>query len=464
MKVKIFIILPTQLFEDISYLQYFSKIFIIEDPYYLNSSFHKQKLYLHHTSLLYYYEYLKGKKVNVEYINLDKCNYKMFNNTEHHIEMYNPIDRQSIINWSLSKVHFIDPLTFICSSEDLRIYKEEISKNKHKYTHNHFYKWQRSRLNILMKDFMPLYNRWSFDTENRSKFPNNYKEFKISFKIDIEIKEFIEKRYPNSFGYLSDISYYPSNHNDAKKLLNFFITNKLEKFGNIQDAFSKNVTYGNHSIISSSLNIGLLTPQYVIKRILDVFNKSNKKRQIISSVEGFIRQIIGWREYMRFIYTYFYNDIIKTSLPLTNSITLNWYNGNTELNILNHYIEKVKQYAYLHHIERLMIINNLGMLYNIKFNDMYNWFMICFIDSYDWVMIPNLLMNYNSINPNISFMTRMYISSYNYINKMSDFKDMHDKEIINQLYINFLKKNGKLLSKDYILVPQLKRLKVSIYD
>ena len=456
--MNIFIILPHQLYENITNLKG-NVDYIIEDPYYFNPSYHKQKLVLHHASMNYYYDYLKDNKIKVEYIEYNKCDYSMFKNKKYNIKMYNPIDHQTIKNWSYSNVTFLDPYNFICTSEDLETYKSLYKKVK-KYSHNSFYKWQRFRLNILIDKNKPLYDKLSFDTENRSKFSSNYKEPKIitfNNKYIINAKKYVTQNYPKSFGYMDTFNY-PTTIDEAKKILKQFIYEKINNFGIFQDAMSKSVVYGNHSILSSSLNIGLITPQYVVNKILKYFNESSNKRKIISSVEGFIRQIIGWREYLRYMYTYHYTDILKINLPLVNKLPVTWYTGNTELNILNHYIEKVKIYAFLHHTERLMIMNNLAILYGIEYKAIYKWFMTCFIDSYDWVMIPNVMMNYNSLNKHISFMSRVYLCSNNYISKMSDFKNKSDSEIINKLYANFLKKNKTLLSKDYIMAGQLHRI------
>ena len=105
-----------------------------------------------------------------------------------------------------------------------------------------------------------------------------------------------------------------------------------------------------------------------------------------------------------------------------------------------------------------MIINNLFIIFGIKFVDIYNWFMVCFIDSYDWVMVPNLKMNMSSLNDKIQFMTKIYIASDNYIKKMSDFKNKDDFEIINKLYWDFIKKNKNILKKDYSIRSQVNRI------
>ena len=162
---------------------------------------------------------------------------------------------------------------------------------------------------------------------------------------------------------------------------------------------------------------------------------------------------------MHFIYT-FYNKQIQNInyIKLNTNLPNSWYTAKTELTLLNDLIIKVKNYAYLHHIERLMVINNLMYLYNIKFKDIYKWFMTCFIDSYDWVMIPNILMNINSLDNNIKYMTRVYLGSDNYIKKMSNYNDKNDFEIINKLYWNFIKKNKTILKKDYGLASQVSRV------
>lgn len=473
--MNIFIILPTQLFKDIKILKNYDIIYLIEEPYYLNPNYHKQKLVLHIASLNYYYNYLKeyfGSKV--KYITYDKLNYdKILKN--HLITMYNPIDNKMINLFKKYKVHFIDTQLFLNTYQDLLNYKN--SKNiknkvtplrsyapweKINYTQSDFYKTQRIKFNILVdNNNNPLYGKWSFDIENREKFSKDYKETKLLTYNNIYLKsanKYVTNNFPNSFGILNNF-YYPCTHDDAIKHLKSFIRNKIKYFGKYQDAISKEVIYGYHSNISALLNIGLLTPKEVIKIILTYFNKSNNKKELINSVEGIIRQIVGWREYMHFIYTFYSKEIQKIDyIKLNISLPKSWYSGNTNLELLNTLIIKLQNYAYLHHIERLMIANNLMYLYQIKFKDIYKWFMTCFIDSYDWVMIPNILMNINSLDSNIRYMSRVYIGSDNYIKKMSDYSNKTDFKIINNLYWNFLKKNKKELKRDYGLASQVSKI------
>ena len=456
--MKVFIILPTQLFKDIKILKKYDIVYLIEEPYYLNPTFHKQKLLLHISSLNYYYDYLVKSSINVKYIKYNEINYdKICKN--HQIFMYDPVDKYTRKQFKKFDIEYLDTPLFLNTNEELDKYYD-LKKDKVRFTNIDFYKWMRIKLNILMKNSKPLYDSWSFDKENRNPFDKEYVEDDIDVYDNKYIKAgklYVNKHFKEAFGNF-DETYYPNNHKEAEKHLNIFIKNKLFDFGKYQDSISKDVVYGNHANISALLNVGLLTPIYVINTIISHFNKYKDKKKLINSVEAIIRQILGWREYMRFVYIYHRNDIIKYD-PITNSrrIPKNWYTGNTSLEILNHYIEKVQNYAYLHHIERLMIINNLFILCEIKFTDIYNWFMICFIDSYDWVMVPNIYMNLSSLNKDIKYMTKIYIASDNYIRKMSDFKNKEDFEIINKLYWNFVKKNKNILKHEYSIKSQVNK-------
>lgn len=464
--MNIFLILPTQLFKDIKILKNYDKVYLLEDEYYLNLTFHKQKLLLHVSSLRYYYDYLKDNKIKAEYLTFDKINYSKICKSNN-VDMYDPIDKKMINIFKKLKVNFLNSKLFLNTNEDLL----KLKKDNNKYNQTEFYKAQRIKFDILMDGNKPLFDKWSFDIENRQKFPMEYKEDSIKIYNNNYIEygiNYVKKHFPKSFGeFAKKGAYYPCTHLDAKKHLNIFIKNRLNNFGKYQDGISKNVIYGEHANISALLNIGLLNPKDVIDEILKFFNKSKNKKELIKSVEAIIRQIISWREYMYFIYLIYGNKIATlnsnvSAINLNKKIPISWYKDNkgTELEIINDMIAKVSKYAYLHHIERLMIINNIMLLYEFKLKDNYKWFMTCFIDSYDWVMVPNALMNINSLSDgnSVKFMTRVYIASDNYIKKMSDYKSKTDFEIINKLYWNLLKKNKKEFKKDYSLGSQLSRV------
>ena len=169
--------------------------------------------------------------------------------------------------------------------------------------------------------------------------------------------------------------------------------------------------------------------------------------------------VIGWRSYTRFIYNYHGDEMIKMNkFQHSNKLPKSWYKGGTKIKIIEDMIFKVHKYAYLHHIERLMIMGNIGLLLQINPCELYNWFMICFIDSYEWVMIPNVFgMSQYSLT-NISMMSKPYISSSNYIRKMSDYKKDDCFIYWDALYWFFIYTHKTLLSKIYATSIQVKLL------
>ena len=458
--MNIFIILPTQLFEYDEYLDKMDKIYIIEDEFYFTSKkFHKQKLILHRASMKYYYDKLRIKyNSKVIYIEFDKFDNNNFKNNI--IHMYDPIDKPIIEKYKKisQKIVIYDTPLFLETREDLEKYRNN-NTNKKNYYHDNFYKWQRKRLNILLENReKPIGGKWSFDKENRNSYDKNYKEDKIitySNKYIEEAKNYIKLNFNNNFGIVEYI-YYPITHEDARIHLKNFIKKRLETFGKYQDGISKKVIFGSHSILSPLLNIGLITPNIIIDEVLYYYNTNNKS---LVSVEAFIRQLIGWRSYVRFIYIYHGSEMkMMNRLNHKKKLPKSWYNEGTKIRIVDDMIDKVKKYGYLHHIERLMIMGNIGLLLKIDPKELYEWFMICFIDSYEWVMIPNVygMSQYSLIN--ISMMTRPYISSSNYIKKMSDYKkeDWYDKW--DALYWNFVNDNKEILKKIYAIAMQVKLL------
>jgi deoxyribodipyrimidine photolyase-related protein len=327
---------------------------------------------------------------------------------------------------------------FLNSSEDNHFINNKINYIKH----STFYKLQRLKYNILLdKNNEPLYGKWSFDIHNRNKFPNDINENNIMiYKINnkeqvINAREYINKYFNNNYG--NDVNFiYPITHTQAKKWLKKFIKYKLNNFGNYEDGIHSNIIIGYHSCISPILNIGLLTPKDVIDEIKKIkINKNN-----IYSIEGFVRQIIGWREYSYFIYDLYGNNLKKREYfyykKNTNKLSSDIWYGNTNIPYIDNVINKVINYAYCHHIERLMCISNYFNLLNIDPKEIYKWFMIMFIDAYEVFMIPNVygMALYGYIKDGKHMMMKPYISSSNYILKMSNYKKDEWCDEIDKMY------------------------------
>lgn len=458
--MKTFIIFPTQLFEENPYLKEMDKIYLVEDPFYFTDKpFHKQKLVFHRATMKYYYNLLKKKYKNVNYITFDKVNYKDIITNASEIYIYDPIDKPILKKLKTKKLIIYDTQAFLETRQDLEEYRNNYTNKKKYYHDNSFYRWQRKRLNLLMSDKnKPLLDKWSFDKENRNPYDKSYTEMKIvtynNEYID-EAKKYVNKHFPDNFG-LVDEFYYPITHKETNKHLQIFIKKKLETFGKYQDGISDKVVFGSHSILSPMLNTGLITPKEVINETIKYYNKNNKD---IVTVEAFIRQVIGWRSYVRFMYHYHGEEMLKMNyLNHKKKLPESWYIGNTKIDIIDDMINKVNKYAYLHHIERLMIMGNFGLINQIHPLELYDWFMICFIDSFEWVMVPNVFGMSQYALKDISMMTRPYMSSSNYIQKMSNYKKKDWFDIWDSLYWSFINKHKNILKKIYAVAMQVKIL------
>lgn len=490
------IILPNQLFEhNTLLLQLSPNIYLIEDnKFFIDYKFHKQKLIMHRASMKYYYDYIcdlykkeieKGVK-KIHYIANAKAEQtynKIFSNNNI-VHAYDPVDHEILKKFNLlakkNNVSFntYDSPLFIETEEELQTYYDNLKSHSNFIHDNGFYKWQRQRLNILMdKNGEPLFGRLSFDHDNRKPFDQNYLEnipkapmplinfFSDSKSYLLEAETYVNKHWPDNFGEFDITTFiWPIDFSSAKELVKNFIKYKLKTFGHYEDAVDSNVLYGSHSTLSASLNIGLISVKYVLVKVLKTFNKLNgaQQKKIIPNVEGFIRQLIGWRSYVRFIYKFHGYDIFETNqFNCSNNLPQSWFEGTTGIYPIDTLIKKVNDTAYAHHIERLMYLGNFALISQIKPKQVYDWFMICFIDSYEWVMIPNIMGMSQYSSNEIKMMTKPYFSSSNYIKNMSNFKQNQFEQIIlaNQnyywneiwdaLYYNFINDNKDILKKFY---------------
>ena len=447
------IIFPHQLYNP-KYIDYkkYKYIFIVEEPrYFTDFLFHKLKLVFHRASMKKYYDNLIKLHSHVKYINFNKVTDLFYEELEE-IDVYDPYDHKLLNKLNkLVKVNIIDNLQFLVSPN-------EINKEK-KYRHDSFYKMMRIKYNILIDNKnKPIGGKWSFDSENRLNFPDDIKipqlpKIKNNAYIT-EAKEYVNKHFPDNYGSL-DYFIYPIDHKASISWLKNFLSKRLKLFGKYEDSVSTKHAFGFHSVLSPMMNIGLLRDIEVLEISNDYYNK-NKSKIPIESFEGFIRQIIGWRQYVFCLYQLEGNKMIKSNLlNHTNKLNENWWNdvGITPINFL---IDKIKKYAYAHHIERLMFLSNWLLLNQIHPKEVYRIFMEWTIDAYDWVMVPNVFGMGQSATD--IMMTRIYFSSSNYILKMSNFKNDETDwiKIWNALYYNFIKDNKTLLASNYATAMQVK--------
>lgn len=420
--MNLFIILPNQLFEK-KYLDKNNKYIIWEHPHYFTKyNYNKKKLILHRGSMRYYYDYLKYHNYKVKYISF----YKKINITRY--KLFDPIDKIKLPG----KYEIIESPNFIMNKELYKKYREKTKK----YFFNAFYMWGKKKTNILP-------NIKSQDKYNRKSLNKSVKIPKISVntKDSKYIKEgiiYVNKYFPNNYGNVNNFLF-PLTHNTAKKWLDDFIKNKLIKFGPYQDAIDKNNDFMFHSILSTSINIGLINPNYIIDKVIKY-----KKNIPLNSLEGYIRQLF-WREYQRYCYIY-YNFNRKNYFGNHKKLSKEWYNGTLKIKPVDDCIRDAFNNGYLHHIERLMIMGNFMNLSEINPKEGFRWFMEFSCDSYEWVMHQNVYDMVFFVSGGKT-MRRPYISSSNYIIKMSNYKKEDWAKKWNKLYHNFLKKNKKKLWK-----------------
>ena len=421
MTKKYFLILPNQLFED-KYLNKEYNYIIWEHPHYFKSyNYNKKKLILHFSSMKYYYDYLTQKKFKVEYISF----YEKF--TINKYTLFDPIDNLDLPN----EYEIIDSPNFLLSTELL----DEYRKKTDKFFFNSFYMINKKKLNILP-------DVKSKDKENRKKIPQNEKIPELSNNksdskyINYGIKR-VEKFFPKNIGN-TDNFIFPVTHNTAKKWLNDFIEKKIKKFGDYQDSIVKENNTLFHSILSSSINISLINPLFIVQEL-----EKYKRKIPLNSYEGYVRQLF-WREYQR--YCYKFCDFNKNYFGNKNKLSKKWWTGELGIEPVDDCIKKAFDTGYLHHIERLMIIGNFMNLSEISPTEGYKWFMEFACDSYDWVMHQNVYDMVFFVTGGKT-MKRPYMSSSNYILKMSNYKKGEWCDIWTNLYRNFIEKNKKKLEK-----------------
>jgi deoxyribodipyrimidine photolyase-related protein len=463
------LIFPHQLFKDHPALSKEREVFLVEDPLFFTGSsfslrFHKKKLMLHRASMKAYEKRLGSQGYLVQYIDFETDLFWTLDRKKIRVIWFaDPVDRalQSRLAEEAGKGK-VDlhrhPTPAFLTPEDwlLGFFKE----SRH-FSMTHFYIAQRKRLNVLLDGDKPRGEKWSFDPENRKRVPKGLPVPRPpACKPNLftkEAKTYVENHFPANPG-TTEKFFYPVTHENSEQWLEHFLKEKLQNFGDYEDAILKDEPFLFHSVLTPMLNIGLLTPDQILKKALDV---GEKNKMPLNSLEGFVRQVIGWREFMRAVYLMKGKEERTTNyFHHQRKLPKSFYAGTTGLDPVDTVIGRVLQHAYVHHIERLMILGNIMVLCEIDPDEVYRWFMELFIDAYDWVMVPNVYGMSQYADGGL-IMTKPYISSSNYIRKMSDFRDGPWCEIWDGLYWRFIRKHRDLFSKNprmKVMVNQLDRM------
>lgn len=431
------LLFPHQLFKEPKNLDLKIPVYLIEDELFFHDSFYKikmcrRKIDFHKSCLDAYQKRLEDLGFGLERLiyaegksSLEQCFELLSNKSVHKIRIIDPTDfilekriRRLAEKYSIEILWFENP-GFINTREENKKYKA----GKKRWFMADFYQHQRKRLNLLVDETnQPEGGSWSFDEENRKKIPAR----EIT-NIPLESLD------------------YPINHKDAEAWLNRFIEERFERFGPYEDALVPGQSVLYHSVLTPLLNVGLLEPQQVIEKILLAYKEKNIS---LASTEGFIRQVIGWREFMRATY-----EDLGVKMRTTNhwkhtrSMLGCFYDGTTGVDPVDDVIQRLNKTGYANHIERLMVLGGFMFLCEIEPDDIYKWFMELFIDSYDWVMVPNVYaMSQNADGGLIT--TKPYFSGSNYIMKMGHYKKGDWNDIWDALYWRWILKHKDTLIKN----------------
>ena len=327
---------------------------------------------------------------------------------------------------------------------------EQFFKGKKQLIMESFYRMMRKKHDIMIVNGQPEGGKWNFDHSNRKRWtgsPSIPRELSLKKNVSKLIDE-IKKADIQTFGKIDSKNFeWPTSREECLKLLQYFVDNLLLHFGDYQDAIHTEQKYLFHSRLSFAMNSKMVSPKEVIDSVLEHFYK-NTSQVSISQVEGFVRQILGWREFMRGIYwKEMPNYRTLNQLQNYNPLPDFFWTGKTKMNCLKHAIDQSLENAYAHHIQRLMVIGNYALLTQTHPDEVDKWYLGIYIDALEWVEITNTRGMSQFADGGI-VATKPYVSSANYINKMGNYCKnchyKHSKKIgddacpFNALYWNFL--------------------------
>jgi deoxyribodipyrimidine photolyase-related protein len=349
---------------------------------------------------------------------------------------------------------------FIATKEEFA----EWSEGRKQFRMEYFYREMRRKTGLLMDGDKPEGGQWNYDKENRKPpkegltFPEPLRV--IPDAITLGVIDMVKAEFETRLGKVDEF-FYAVNREGAQKALTYFLRHSLKKFGDYQDAMVSGEAFLFHSLLSPYLNIGLLSPMEICEAIADAYKKGEAP---LNAAEGYIRQIIGWREYVRGIYWlkmpgYEMQNFLEAELALPDF----YWTGDTEMKCLSESIKQTLDYAYAHHIQRLMVTGNFVLLIGVDPFAVHEWYLSVYLDAFEWVELPNTL-GMSQFGDGGLLGSKPYASSGSYINRMSNYcKDCHynvkdrvgEKACpFNALYWHFLDRNeDKLRGNNRLAMP-----------
>jgi deoxyribodipyrimidine photolyase-related protein len=439
------------------------------NDYFTKVKHHKQKVVFLLSSMRHFALELKDLGYRVDFLKIHEntgsleqellLSYKTYNPTKMIITMPSDYDTISLIQ-GIQKNYNIEILEddrFLCSVAEFK----EWALDKKQLRMEYFYRIMRKKYNILMSIDSPIGGQWNYDEENR-KTPKELKDTKIpnikkfhNDEITLEVIDFVNKNFQDHFGNLDNF-FYATTREGAKDALENFFQERAKMFGEYQDAMIDCEPFMYHSVISLYLNAGLLNP-------LECARKAEEYYKLglipLNAAEGFIRQLIGWREYIRGVYfTKMPEYKEKNSLNAMTKLPSFYWDGKTDMNCIKSCVAQTIKYGYAHHIQRLMVLGNFALLIGATPKEVNEWFLIVYVDAYEWVEMPNVTGMILYADDGY-LASKPYAASGSYINTMSNYcknckYDVKEKLNssacpFNYLYWYFLARNREKLSNNH---------------
>ncbi len=314
-------------------------------------------------------------------------------------------------------VHQLPDDRFVTSPQEFRNWAEGRKELRMEW----FYRQVRRRTGLLMEGEKPVGGKWNYDSENRKPAPGTERPQELPMfhpdAVVAEVLGLVEARFPDNFGELRPFGF-ATDRKQALEVLDHFVSQSLPRFGDYQDAMLTGEPWLWHAVISPYLNLGLLNPMEVCRRAEDAWRAGNAP---LNAVEGFIRQIIGWREYVRGIYFSEGPDYIsRNSLGHGRPLPHLFWGAETHMRCLSEVVCQTRDEAYAHHIQRLMVTGNFALLAGLDPGAVHEWYLSVYADAFEWVEAPNTIGMSQFADGGL-VASKPYVSSGNYIAKMSDY-------------------------------------------
>lgn len=442
-------------------------VFVQNDAFIRSRRWHRQRLFFLLSSARHFAEELRSEGFTVDWLHGENMGQTLRQHAhdceDREIWATHPTSFSLLEALTSCGVQFVENDFFLTSRSQF----DEWASSQKTFTMENFYRRQRTRLNLLMEGGKPVGGAWNFDADNRLPPPKNHHyEPPLRFEsddIDADIRREIDEMGDALWGSISEGAWATSRA-DALRQLAFFVDVHLAEFGPYEDAMPADSWAVHHSLLSPYLNNGMLLASEVVAAVISQFEKEDLP---LSSIEGFVRQVIGWREYINGMYWYLGREYSSNNgLNATTELLPLFHDPeSTQMNCMRSIVGDLRERAWVHHIPRLMVLSNLALLTGVHPREFLDWMRESFIDAADWVMVPNVIgMGVHADGGRL--MTKPYAAGGAYISRMSNYcksctynpknRTGDDACPFTTLYWDFLDRHRDEFAKNHRMAQQVR--------